>query len=123
MRKRDLERYRKLLVRERGLLREQLETIGWDIRYSDTGAGQSELSHYDNHPGDTGTETFEKEKDVAIRDSYREILGRIDEAMGKIERGTYGECDRCGREIAKGRLDAVPYAIYCLECQDMIEGS
>lgn len=122
MRKLDPEKYRKALLKERDRLRKEIELIEQDICYGDTRAGQSELANYDQHPADAGTETFEKEKDLAIRDSLREILGRIDEAMGKIERGTYGECDRCGREIPKARLNAVPHAIYCVECQDIIEG-
>jgi len=122
MRKLDPEKYRKALLKERDRLRKEIELIEQDISYADTRAGQSELANYDQHPADAGTETFEKEKDLAIRDSLREILGRIDEAMGKIERGTYGECDRCGREIPKARLNAVPHAIYCVECQDIIEG-
>ena len=122
MRKLDPERHRKALLKERDRLRKEIELIERDISYADTRAGQSELANYDQHPADAGTETFEKEKDLAIRDSLRETLGRIDEAMGKIERGTYGECDRCGRDIAKARLNAVPHAIYCVECQDIIEG-
>ena len=123
MRKLDTEHYRKLLLQERDRIREEMEVLELDISYADTGSGQSELADYDNHPADTGTDTFEKEKDLAVRDSWRDVLGRIDEALGKIERGTYGECDRCGREILKERLDVVPHAIYCVDCQDMIEGS
>ena len=122
MRKLGTEKYRKMLLRERDQIRKELEAIEQDISYADTGSGQSELANYDQHPADAGTDTFEKEKDLAIRDNWRDIVGRIDEALGKIERGTYGECDRCGREIPKGRLDALPHAMYCVECQDIIEG-
>lgn len=122
MRKLDLDEYRKKLLEERDRIRAELEEIEQDISYADTRAGQSELADYDNHPADSATDTFEKEKDLAVRDSYRDIVGRIDEAFGKIERGTYGQCDRCGREIVEARLDAIPYAIFCVECQDIIEG-
>lgn len=122
MRKEDVEKYRKRLLQEKDRIHAEIELLEKEISYSDTQTGQSELADYDNHPADAGTDTFEKEKDLAVRDNFREILGKIDEAMGKIERGTYGECDRCGREISKGRLDAIPYAIYCVECQDIIEG-
>jgi len=121
MRKLDPEKYRKMLRKERERLHKEIEYIEQDISYADTG-GSSELADYDQHPADTGSETYEREKDLAIRDSWREIIGRIDEAMGKIDRGTYGQCDRCGRDIPKERLDAIPYAIYCVECQDIIEG-
>jgi len=119
MRKLDPEKYRKMLLQERERLHKEIEYIEQDIC---EGGGSSELADYDQHPADSATDTYEKEKDLSIRDSWREIIGRIDEAIGKIDRGTYGECDRCGREIPKERLDALPYAIYCVECQDIIEG-
>ena len=122
MRKLNMEKYRGKLHAERDRIHAEMELLEQDISYGDTRSGQSELSDYDNHPADAGTDTFEKEKDLAVRDNYRDILGRIDEALGKIERGTYGVCDRCGRDIMVGRLDAIPYAIYCVECQDIIEG-
>lgn len=122
MRKLDMDKYRKKLLAEHDRIRREMEQIEKDISYDDTSIGQSELADYDNHPADAATDTYEKERDIAVRDNFREILGRIDEALGKIERGTYGICDRCGREIAAARLSVVPYAIYCVECQDLIEG-
>ncbi len=123
MEKLNVEKYRKMLLQERERLHRELEAVEENISYGDTGAGQSELANYDQHPADAASDTFEKEKDVAVRDSFREVIGRIDEALGKIERGTYGQCDRCGRPIPKGRLDAVPHAIYCVECQEIVEGT
>lgn len=123
MRKLNIERYRKILEKERQRIRREVELMEQTISYGDTGSGQSELANYDNHPADTGSETFEKEKDLALRDNLRNMIGKIDEAVGKIDRGTYGTCDRCGRGITTGRLSAVPYAIYCVECQDVVEGS
>jgi len=122
MRKLNVDRYRKILEQERDRIRNEIDVVETRIGIGDTGPALSELADYDNHPGDMGTETFEKEKDLALRDNFRSMIGRIDEAIGKIDRGTYGECDRCGREISMGRLDAVPWAIYCVECQDIIEG-
>lgn len=116
------EKYRKLLLAERKRIQDELSVVENDISYSDTGSGQSELAHYDNHPADDATDMFEKEKDVSVARSWRDVIGRIDEALGKIERETYGVCDRCGREISEARLKAVPHAIFCTECQDAIEG-
>jgi RNA polymerase-binding protein DksA len=116
----DVEKYRRLLFEERERLTADMNDLDSDISGDDT-PGQYELADYDNHPADVGTETFIKERDLAVRDNFRDIIGRIDEALDKIERGTYGYCDRCGREISKGRLDAIPHAIYCVDCQDIIE--
>lgn len=123
MRKLAMEEYRKLLLTERESIRREMDLLDHDISWSDTPGGRSELADYDNHPADSGTETFEKEKKLAMRDNYRSILHQIDQALSKIEHGTYGLCDRCGGNIPKRRLDILPYAVYCVECQDAIEGS
>lgn len=74
-----------------------------------------ELSTYDNHPADTGTELFEREKDLAIDDHYRIELQQIDDAFAAIKNGTYGICETCGKEIPKERLEAIPSAVTCVE--------
>lgn len=76
-----------------------------------------ELSLYDNHPGDVGTETFERSKDIGLRDQARVQLGKIQEALAKMEKGTYGICEVCGREIPEARLQAVPATTLCFQCQ------
>ncbi len=77
----------------------------------------SELSVYDNHPADIASETFEREKDLALFNSNHEILQKIDEALENIAQGTYGFCESCGREIDEGRLEAIPYTTFCIECE------
>ncbi|HAH87010.1 MAG: TraR/DksA C4-type zinc finger protein [Armatimonadota bacterium] len=118
----NLEKYRRLLVEERERILANLDDVENDISDADT-PGQYELANYDNHPADMGTETFIKARDLAVRDNFRDIIGRIEKALDKIDRGTYGTCDRCGREISTERLNAIPHAIYCVDCQDIIESS
>lgn len=77
----------------------------------------SELSLYDNHPGDVGSEVFERSKDFALRENDSLVIRAIDDALEKLEKGTYGRCDICGREISPERLLAVPYTTLCLECK------
>lgn len=122
MRKLNEAKFRKLLEEERARIHREIEGVEQAIGLDDDHIGQGELADYDQHPADAASDTFEKEKDLAVRDSLRETIGRIDEALGKLERGTYGSCDRCGRDIPVGRLEAVPHAIYCVECQDIVEG-
>lgn len=72
-----------------------------------------ELSAYDNHPGDLGSETFERGKDIALTERARHRLEAIDRALERMDRGTYGRCGVCGRPIDFERLLAVPYADRC----------
>jgi YteA family regulatory protein len=78
----------------------------------------SELSSYDNHPGDLGTETFEAEKNFSFRNNDKFIIAEVDEALRKIKNGNYGLCERCGKEIAEERLDFIPYARLCISCEE-----
>lgn len=81
----------------------------------------TELSGYDDHPADLASETFEMEKERALQENIETMLARVRTALDKIERGTYGICDACGQEIAKPRLQALPYATLCLVDQSRME--
>ncbi|WP_371361748.1 RNA polymerase-binding transcription factor DksA [Sporomusa rhizae] len=76
-----------------------------------------ELSMYDNHPADLGDVVFERSKDVALRDNEHVLLEQIETALDKIHTGSYGICDDCGEPIGIERLEAVPWATRCIECQ------
>jgi RNA polymerase-binding protein DksA len=82
----------------------------------------SEGTDFDiNHPGDHATQTFERGKDMALNENIDGMLNRIDEALAKIEAGTFGTCDRCGKAIPPARLEALPYATLCVDCQARVE--
>src|SRR5690625_6037438 len=67
-----------------------------------------ELSSYDNHPADMGTELFERGKDVALNEHAEKELEEINSALHAIDEGTYGICVECGADIPFERLEAVP---------------
>ena len=81
----------------------------------------SELSSLDQHPADLGTETFNRERDLSILDSVEAELTDIEHAMARIEDGTYGICESCGKAIGADRLNAMPAARFCLEDQGRAE--
>lgn len=76
-----------------------------------------ELSAYDNHPADLGSEAFEQEKDLGLANAFRVRQAAIEEALDRIQAGTYGVCQKCGRPIAEERLEALPYVATCIGCQ------
>jgi YteA family regulatory protein len=80
-----------------------------------------ELSSYDNHPGDMGTETFEAEKNFSFRTNDKFMISEINVALDKIHNGTYGECERCHKPIDGDRLEIVPHARFCIDCENEIE--
>ncbi|UOF89176.1 TraR/DksA C4-type zinc finger protein [Fodinisporobacter ferrooxydans] len=82
-----------------------------------------ELSMYDNHPADIGDELFERGKDLALREADSLSLERIDQALGRMEDGTYGICEQCGEPISFARLQAEPAAARCIDCQEILESN
>ena len=85
---------------------------------SETG---DELSSFDQHPGDAGTETFEMERNVSLMEQVEKELEEVEAAFGRLERGEYGRCQACGRPIGDERLDAMPAARFCVEDQARAE--
>jgi RNA polymerase-binding transcription factor DksA len=80
-----------------------------------------ELSSFDQHPGDSGSETFELEKNVSVLEQVEDELREIEGAFQRLERGTYGTCQACGRPIGDERLDAMPATRFCVEDQGRAE--
>jgi len=107
--------YRRKLEDLKRELEEQMSTI---IRRSSEPLKESvgELSAYDNHTSDLAAETFEREKDLGLRDNAKRMLAKVERALGKMEDGSYGICEKCGKPIEKERLDLIPYTALCARC-------
>lgn len=108
----DKENIRKYLIEEKERLLDQLHARNTSLRDS-----VDELSLADNHPADLGSELFERSKDLSIKETQTNLLNNIELALAKLETGRYGICERCGREIAAERLEALPHAKLCLCCR------
>jgi RNA polymerase-binding transcription factor DksA len=81
----------------------------------------SELSSSDQHPGDIGSETFEREKDLSILEQVEAELADVAHALERLDQGTYGTCEACGQPIGDERLEALPAARFCLKDQALAE--
>ncbi|WP_042222737.1 TraR/DksA C4-type zinc finger protein [Oceanobacillus manasiensis] len=77
----------------------------------------NELADYDNHPGDMGTEQFEQERDAGLNLVREDRLREIDDALERIENGTYGLSEKSGKPIPEERLELQPTARYLVEEQ------
>ena len=74
-----------------------------------------------DHLADSASETYMRELDGGLEENAEHILGEIDAALGRIDDGTYGRCTACGRQIDEERLEAVPYAILCIDDKRALE--
>jgi DnaK suppressor protein len=110
----ELAELRERLTAERRDLQAQFD----DIAESTFSTDQSNLTGemgFDEEYADAGSATFERERDLSLSNNLRDLMDRIDKALAKMDHGTYGLCDRCGRPIEKARLKALPYANLCLK--------
>lgn len=116
----ELEGVRVALVAQRATLTQEAD----DLNAGTFDTSQSELSGevaFDEEYADAGTFTFERERDLSLGNNIRDLIDKIDMALQKIERGTYGICERCGDPIPKERLQALPYSVLCLRCKQIEE--
>lgn len=115
----DERRYRTLLEAERTRLHELRDGLAGSAepvereRGSDPGAG--------GHLADAGSELFERSRDLSIVEDFDAQLSEIDHAVERLEAGTYGRCEACGRPIDDDRLAARPMARFCIDDQKLAE--
>ena len=117
----DINRFREALLEERTRVQAALENL-----HEETAGTLSddagEESAYDNHPADTATETYDRELDYTLEENSAHVLAEIEAALKRIEDGSYGTCSNCGKQIPEGRLEALPWAPLCIDCQRHLEG-
>lgn len=103
------------LREERVRLIAALDSATGAVDRGDESGALSELSTYDQHPGDVATETFLREVDQSLAESVRAEIADVDAALRRVEDGTYGACLSCGRPIGDARLEALPAARFCID--------
>ncbi|HLM58043.1 MAG TPA: TraR/DksA family transcriptional regulator [Pyrinomonadaceae bacterium] len=113
MDKRKMKSYRDRLLERRETLFSQVTEAEMSSRERDLEATQD--------PADMAANAYTKELLISMSANDRKLLELIDEALVRVEAGEYGECVNCGEPVQEKRLDAVPWARYCLKCQDMQE--
>jgi DnaK suppressor protein len=121
MEKAKSKKFRNLLLRKRKELVEQMGYIR-ENTFGDTMKESSgDNSAYGFHMADQGTDSQEREK--AFMMAYREgrLIYHIDEALARLDEGTYGRCSECGGWIDEARLEAVPHARLCIACKSKEE--
>jgi DnaK suppressor protein len=112
MRQRDLTTFRKLLhLRRQELISEATRTVD----------GMTEGREQFPDPTDRASLEDNRNLELRIRDRERKLISKIDEALGRIEDGSYGKCGECGGEIGMERLKARPVTTLCIDCKSLQE--
>jgi len=104
----------RLLVQERQAALDRLAALERDYKAIVEGAGDSNAD--DEHDPEGATIAFERQHVAALLDQTRRQLARVDAAIGRMDAGQYGRCERCGQPIPAARLTARPTATTCIPC-------
>ena len=113
----EIEKFKKLLLAKR---REILGDVN-HMEHETLHKSRSELSNVPFHMADQGTDNYEQEFTLELLDSERKVLRKIDMALERISEGVYGICIEGKERIPRARLEAIPWARYCVKCAEMIE--
>ncbi len=114
--RRHFEEFRKLLEAEHNRLTAELEVISQRLPQVEQ-LGVDVTGGFDEDIADVASDTFEREKVIAIEQSVQELRDQVKEALDSIGEGSYGTCDACGQPISLERLRAIPYARLCISCK------
>lgn len=115
----DVEGFRQRLLDERTRVSEELERLseGTARPMED----ESDDDGVDSHLADSASDTLGREIELTLEDNADRLLASIDGALARIDDGTYGVCEKCGRTISGERLEALPYATKCIDCKRLEE--
>lgn len=116
--KAELKEFRKLLLDKRRELVGDMTGIEAEALGADRQESKGDIS---DHPADAGTDNFEQEFSLGLLESERNMLAEIDQALNRLEEGTYGVCAGTGKQISKARLAARPWAPFSIEYARMVE--
>jgi DnaK suppressor protein len=112
----DLAAIRKRLEEERAELEERIDEIEANV-FEKTQSDLTGEAGFDEDFADAGTATFDRERELSIQNNIRDLIEQINRAISRIDAGTYGTCERCGRPIDAPRLKALPHALLCMDCK------
>ena len=113
--------YRKLLLEHRQTLLGDANSIEEEALDRSGNGSRGELSKVPFHMADVGSENYDREFSLGILEGENEELREIDAALARLDAGTFGTCETCGKKIPTARLKALPYARMCVECKQRQE--
>lgn len=117
MRARDLDQFRKVLLGKRRILVGDVNGLEKAALHNSRQDASGDLSKMPLDMADIGTDNYEQEFTLGLIETEQATLQEIDEALGRIDAKTFGDCVSCGCRIPVARLKVKPHAKYCIECK------
>lgn len=119
--KKDLADFKKIVLKRKEEILDGIKHISEDTLHKSQKEAAGDISGYTYHMADVATDTYDREFSLGLASNERKLLYELDDALKKIEEGTFGICEDCKCFITKTRLKAVPYARLCVKCQEKRE--
>jgi len=121
--KRELKKFQKLLLELRERLQGDILFLTTDNLHRAGRETGADLSGSAQHSADHGTDNFDREFALSLASTEQDVLYEVDEALMRIEEGTYGVCEMTGVQIERARLEVIPYTRYSVQAQTKMEQS
>jgi len=119
--KKELVEFKKIILKKKEDILDDIKNISEDVLKKSQREASGDISGYSYHMADVATDNYDREFSLGLASNERELLYVLDDAMKKIEDGTYGICEKCKMPISKTRLKALPQASLCVKCQEKRE--
>jgi RNA polymerase-binding protein DksA len=119
--KKELEYFKKLILKIKEKILDEIKHISEDTLKKSQKDAAGDISGYTYHMADVATDTYDREFSLGLASNERQSLYELDDALKKIEEGTFGICEECKSLITKTRLKVVPFARLCVKCQEKKE--
>ncbi|MFA6636418.1 MAG: TraR/DksA family transcriptional regulator [Candidatus Omnitrophota bacterium] len=119
--KKELKQYKDTLLVQREKISGEVGRLTKDYLRKNSMDSSGDISSHPFHMADAASGSFDTEFNIGLASSEQELLYQIDQALKRIEDGTFGNCEECGAPISKNRLKAVPFARYCIKHQESQE--
>ena len=117
MTRQELEKYKKLLLKKKEEVHQSMKHIEQDTLSRSQREAAGDLSGYALHMADIATDSYDREFSLGLATNAQRILYEIDEALKRVKEKRFGDCLACNKPIHRRRLQAIPYAGLCIECQ------
>jgi len=114
----EIERYREILLDKRESLAGQVENL---VKEAASSSAATETSKSPLEQGENAADTYEQDFAFITMESEEDLLRKIEQALLRIKEGTFGTCDECAKDIHPERLEALPSAALCKNCQELEE--
>ena len=119
--KKELAGFKKIILKKKEDIIDDINNISQDVLKKSQREASGDISGYSYHMADVATDNYDREFSLGLASNERELLYVLDDAIKRIEDGTYGVCEKCKMPISKTRLKILPQASLCVKCQEKRE--